>query len=1386
MSTHPPKGSMPDPPSRSASGPEHGMPSPDILPAVHTRILFDTMSQGVIFRDGEGRILSANPAAERILGRPLAELVGKTSAEVHAEGMRDDGSPFPAGEFPAEVALRTGKPVTDFVMGTRNPADGNVHWINVTAMPIFEAGATKPSLVYIIFEDITERRNMVRQLERSRDQLEEEVQDRTRELADANRKLSSQIDVRKRAEAALRESEGKFRRLAENSQDLIYLYRLRPARKFEYMSPAATNTIGYAPEEFYADPDLPLRLIHPDDRHVLNYLTSGRTEGPAAVTLRWMRRDGRVIWTELRNVPITDTDGRVVAVQGSARDITARIRTEERLRESEKFLQAVIEAEPECVKMLGRDGSLLMMNRAGLGMLDAESLEAVRGRCIYPLINPSYRRDFERLTEEAFEGKSGVLIFEATGLKGRKVWLETNAVPLRDENNTIVAALGITRDITEQKKMEAQLRESEASLHEAQRLAHIGSWSRVIPTNEVRWSPETFRILGMDAQHDAPGFDVFLRAVHPQDRDRVKNALDEALRRRRPYDIEYRIVRPDGTIRVVRSKAAVTFAEDGTPASLLGIIQDLTERRSAEELLPRIAERISEKTGDEYFRSVTEFVARELGTDYAVIVEIPAGEHTLRTVAVYAHGEFRDNFEYDIANTPCESVIGRKSCFYPERIQTLFPKDDLLAQLGVESYVGVPLFDSTGTPVGGLFAMRSAPMKETERDRMIMLLQIFSSRIAAELARRRAEQALRQSEQHYRQLLESVTSYIYTVTVQEGRAVTTAHGRACLAVTGYSVEEFTASPLLWHDMVHDADKSLVLAQSATVISGGRPEPIEYRIRHKSGRVVWVRNTVVPRLDERGRLVSYDGLIEDISERKRAENLVKDILESVDEGFAVIDRDYSIVSANRAFLNQIGRDLGQVVGKKCFEVTHRLSRPCFEQGEPCAVRDVFTGEGTEPGFHAHTHHSDAGLPFHVETRAYPLRNESGDIIAAIEISNNVTDRLRLEDQLHHAQKMEAIGLLAGGVAHDFNNILTAIVGYGNLLRMKLSSDDPLRSYVDQILASAGRAASLTQGLLAFSRKQVINPQPLDVNETIRRMEKLLRRIISEEIDLRIETSPKPLAIVADASQIEQVLMNLVTNARDALPGGGAITIRTAVAQIDEEFQKQNGFGIAGTYAAVSVQDSGVGMDEATRTHVFEPFFTTKETGKGTGLGLAIVYGIMKQNKGYITLESEPGAGAVFHLYFPLVAEAVLPEHVIDPGTPRRGTETILIAEDDAPLRDLTKTILTEFGYSVIEAADGKDAVRKFEGHRREIKLAVLDVVMPGMNGRQVRDEIVKLQPDVAVLYLSGYAADVLRGKGITEEGAEILLKPVSPMDLLHTVRRLLDGEGPAAVPAPPRP
>jgi len=410
--------------------------------------------------------------------------------------------------------------------------------------------------------------------------------------------------------------------------------------------------------------------------------------------------------------------------------------------------------------------------------------------------------------------------------------------------------------------------------------------------------------------------------------------------------------------------------------------------------------------------------------------------------------------------------------------------------------------------------------------------------------------------------------------------------------------------------------------------------------------------------------------------------------------------------------------------------------------------------------------------HIKANAVVNRDADGRAIRMIGMNQDMTERRQLEEQLLHSQKMEAIGQLAGGIAHDFNNILSAIIGYGSLMVMKMDQKDPQRQYADQILAAAERAADLTRSLLAFSRKQLINPRPVDLNQIIRKTDKFLHRIIGEDIDLKTPLSQEVLTVNAYSGQIEQVLMNLATNSRDAMPGGGTLSIMTEVADIDADFIRTHGYGGPGKYARLSISDSGAGMNETTRKRLFEPFFTTKEVGKGTGLGLSIVYGIIKQHNGYINVYSEPGEGTTFNIYLPLIC-SLIEDVTSSDEIPSGGTEAVLVVDDDKMLRELTEKVLSQFGYTVITAADGREAVDKFNEFKEKVKLVVMDVIMPNMNGKEAMDRIRKISPATKVIFLSGYTSDIIHARGLFDEELEFISKPLSPLKFLQTVRKVLD-------------
>jgi len=433
---------------------------------------------------------------------------------------------------------------------------------------------------------------------------------------------------------------------------------------------------------------------------------------------------------------------------------------------------------------------------------------------------------------------------------------------------------------------------------------------------------------------------------------------------------------------------------------------------------------------------------------------------------------------------------------------------------------------------------------------------------------------------------------------------------------------------------------------------------------------------------------------------------------------------------------------------------------------------------------------------VEVQSYDPSAYTGEHLTAMRLAANLAasaiENVRLLEQereraaqLQQSQKMEAVGRLAGGVAHDFNNLLTAITGYSDLSLRRLKPGDPLRRNIEEVKRAAGRAADLTHQLLAFSRKQVLQPRVLDLNAVISEMEKMLRRLIGEDVELLYDLSPSLGRVKADPGQLQQVLLNLAVNARDAMPGGGKLIIQTANTYLDREYAGQHIAVVPGPYVILAVSDNGCGMDEATRVKIFEPFFTTKEQGKGTGLGLATVYGIVKQSHGNIWVYSEVSQGTTFKIYLPLVegdAEPVRPAAAAESLS--TGTETILLVEDDEMVRRITGAILRQAGYGVLEAAEGESALRTCRLHEGAIHLVLTDVVMPGMSGRVLADRLKELRPDASVLFMSGYTEEAIVHHGVLHEGVNFLEKPFTPDGLTRKVREVLGAPKPEA--AAPRP
>jgi PAS domain S-box-containing protein len=582
-----------------------------------------------------------------------------------------------------------------------------------------------------------------------------------------------------------------------------------------------------------------------------------------------------------------------------------------------------------------------------------------------------------------------------------------------------------------------------------------------------------------------------------------------------------------------------------------------------------------------------------------------------------------------------------------------------------------------------------------------------------------------------------------------------------------------APPAKCYEKYHGTDRPPADCASCRSLKTGAPTNVEVFEPHLNK---FIEIQAIPRFDSRNDLVGLIHVVRDITRRKRTEeslqanlNFLQVMIDTIPTPVFYRDANGVFLGFNKAFESVVGSTGPELIGKTIDDVAPRhIADMCHE-----ADMALLQQDDQLHAYESSVVYAD-GTAHDVIFNKAAFQNPDGSPGGVVEVMIDISERKKLEEQLFHAQKMEAVGQLAGGIAHDFNNILSAIIGYGSILQMRVKQDDPLRHNIDQILGSADRAATLTQSLLSFSRKQIINLKPLKLNKVVEKTRNFLTRLIGEDIELRTILSSLDPTVLADAGQVEQVLMNLATNARDVMPEGGTLFLETDSVELDEAFVKEHPYGKPGTYMLLSVTDSGAGMDEQTRARIFEPFFTTKELGKGTGLGLAIVYGIIKQHHGYIHVYSEKGMGTTFKIYLPVIEDKVegkkeeaLEQEVIGGG------ETILVAEDDATVRKLVTTVLRSFGYTVIEAADGDEAVARFSEHADSIDLVLTDTIMPKKNGREAFGEMRKIRPDVPALFTSGYSKEVLRNKKVIDDDPDFILKPVTPRELLKRVRETLD-------------
>jgi PAS domain S-box-containing protein len=659
--------------------------------------------------------------------------------------------------------------------------------------------------------------------------------------------------------------------------------------------------------------------------------------------------------------------------------------------------------------------------------------------------------------------------------------------------------------------------------------------------------------------------------------------------------------------------------------------------------------------------------------------------------------------------------------------------------------------------------LSSAPLSDDPGDGLVLTALDMSEH-------KRAEKALRESEQNYRQIFDATGEAIFIVNAESGRILDV--NQSALDMFGY-------------------DRGRLLDASVNDLSLGRPpysrreaaaifrrvrqegtQTVEWLSRRKGGQLFWTEiNYKAVTIGGRGRILV---VIRDITSRKRAEHELQRLATAIEhaaEDIFITDALGTIEYVNPAFERLTGFSRAEVVGQNPRLLkSGRHDRRFYERmWETITHGRIWTGRITN--------RRRDGTLIEQEATISPIVDAVDQITGFVSVKRDVTDQLRLEAQLVQSQKMEAIGRLAGGVAHDFNNVLAVIVAYSELLLESLDHSDPLRDDLEQISQAGQRGAALTDQLLAFSRRKLLEPRVVDLGEVVRNMEKMLVRVIGEDIELITALEPKLGSVFVDPVQMEQVVLNLVVNARDAMPDGGSLTIEThnldsAGGALDLPLG-----GDPGPCVVLSVSDTGDGMDRETQSHIFEPFYSTKEASDGTGLGLATVFGIVKQSGGHIEVNSEPGQGSVFRIYLPRSDRArSQPREVIPEEDLPRGTETILLLEDDRGVRRAAARILRKHGYSVLEASNAGEGLMISEGHSGSIHLLLTDVVLPKISGVQFAQRLTAARNETKVLYMSGYTDEAVSVHGLSLDGLNFLAKPFTPRALVQKVSRILSQKG----------
>lgn len=802
----------------------------------------------------------------------------------------------------------------------------------------------------------------------------------------------------------------------------------------------------------------------------------------------------------------------------------------------------------------------------------------------------------------------------------------------------------------------------------------------------------------------------------------------------------------------------------------LWFVRDLSERKRNEEVLRQLTAHLSLATASDFFGEMVRHLAELLDVAHVLVGETVEAADTIRTIAVVSDGKLVENFEYDLYGSPCQDVLRQSTCCYPRDVHRLFPDDRVLAEMEVESYLGTPLVGASGSVLGILVILDRRPLRNELVARSA--LEIFASRAAAELEHQRAEEILKESERRYRYLVENSLGIICTHDL-DGNFLTV--NPAAMRALGYAPGDYHGRhlrDLLAPDTHEELDAYLERIRAEGIASG------LMRVVTKTGQErVWSYRNVLCESAQGGRYVL--GHAQDVTQLKfiqdalqRSEREYRSLVEHAIYGIYRSSPGGKFLSVNPALAEILGYDSEEELLQ--LDMTTDLY---VDPGERERLIEEYRTSGVVSGVEVQWKRRDSDL-ITVRLSGRPVFDDRGALECFEMIVEDVTGQRILEAQLRQAQKMEAVGQLTGGIAHDFNNILTAVLSNAELIAAELDpGQGDLRKDVDEIRIAARRGAQMIKKLMAFSRRERLVIEMLDLAQLCRDMTHMLERLLPEHIQLQFIAEDTDV-VRADRGAVEQILMNLATNARDAMPAGGILRIEVRRAWVDQSFRAMHGWGKPGSYACVIVSDTGMGMDEQTRRRIFEPFFTTKPAEQGTGLGMAMVYGLVKQHEGFISVYSEQHNGTTMRVYFPLAEQTV--QSATRPSTAdflRGEGERILLAEDDEAIRRSAHRILERWGYRVVPVKDGAEALAFLQQEDAAIDLVVADLIMPRVGGRRLWELAGGTSRGLPFLFTSGYTARDLEASGELEPDLAFLHKPWTVTELLTRVRETLHKTAP---------